>query len=71
MSGIRIVTNSELVSCTMPPMVGGQDSTVVGILLWSPANGDRVGERVQGESVSEGQGTPCSCTCHSTLQCVI
>ena len=65
------VTNSELVSCTMPPMVGGDDSTVVGIIQRSPASGERVGERVQGESVSEGQGTSYSCTCHSTLQFVI
>ena len=39
------------------PMVGGDDSTVVGILQRSPASGERVGERVQSESVSEGQGT--------------
>ena len=71
MSGIRSVTNSELVSCTLPPMVGWEDSTVVGILQRSPASGERVGERVQGESVSEGQGTSYSCTCHSTLQFVI
>ena len=62
MSGIRSVTNSELVSCTMPPMVGGDDSTVVGILQRSPASGERVGECVQGESVSEGQGTSYSVT---------
>ena len=65
MSGIHSVTNSELVSCTtppMPPMVGGVDSTVVGILQRSPASGERVGECVQGESVSEGQGTSYSVT---------
>ena len=39
------------------PMVGGVDSTVVGIPQRSPASGERVGERVQSESVSEGQGT--------------
>ena len=71
MSGIRSVTNSEFVLCTMPPMLGGEDSTVVGILQWSLASGERIGESVQGESVSEGQGTSYSCTCHSTLQCVI
>ena len=71
MSGIRSVTNSELVSCTMPPMVGGGDSTVVGITQWPPASGERVGESVQSESVSEEQGTSYSCTCHSTLQFVI
>ena len=71
MSGIRSVTNSELDSCTIPPMVGGDDSTVVGILQWSPVSGQRVGENVQGECISEGQGTSYSCTCHSTLQFVI
>ena len=55
----------------MPPIVGESDSTVVGIIQRSPASGERVGEQVQGESVSEGQGTSHSCTCHSTLQCVI
>ena len=48
MSDIRRVTNSELVSCTIPPMVGGDDSTVVGITQRSPSSGERVGERVQG-----------------------
>ena len=65
------VTNSELVSCTRPPMVGWEDSTVVGILQRSPSSGERVGKRVQGGFVSEGQGTSYSCTCHSTLQFVI
>ena len=41
----------------MPPMVGGEDSTVVGMLQRSPVSGERVGECVQSESVSEGQGT--------------
>ena len=54
MSGIRSLTNSVLVSCAMPPVVGGQDSTVVGVSRWSPVSGERVGERVQGGSVSEG-----------------
>ena len=45
------------------PMVGGADSTVGGILQWSPACGERVGERVQSESVSEEQGTSYSITC--------
>ena len=65
------VTNSEPISCTMPPMVGGDDSTVVGFFQRSPASGERVGQRVQSESVSEAQGTSYSCTCHSTLQFVI
>ena len=39
------------------PMVGREDSTVVGILRRSPACGDRVGESVQGRSVSEGQNS--------------
>ena len=51
------VANSELDSCTMPPIVGESDSTVVGIIQRSPASGERVGERVQGRTVSEGQGT--------------
>ena len=54
----------------MPPMVGEDDSTVVGILRRSPASGETVGERVQDRFVSEGQGTSYSCTCHSTLQFV-
>ena len=41
----------------MPPMVEGDDSTVVGILRRSPVSGERVGERVQGGFVSEGEGT--------------
>ena len=65
------VSLSELVSCIMPPLVGGENSTVVGITRRSPASGERVGERVQGESVSEGHGASYSCTCHSTLQFVI
>ena len=28
-------------------MVGGDDSTVVGITQWSPVSGERVGERLQ------------------------
>ena len=50
------------------PMVGRDDSTVVGILRRSPASGERVGEGIQGESASEGQGMSysISCTCHST-----
>ena len=39
------------------PMVGWDDSTVVGILQWSPASGEKVVECVQSGSVSEGQGT--------------
>ena len=65
MTYVRSVTNSELVSCTMPPMVGGGDSTVVGFLRRSPVIGERVGERVQGGFISEEQGTPYSCTCLS------
>ena len=52
-------------------MVGGDDSTVVGITQRLSVSGERVGERVQGGSVSERQGTFYSCTCHSTLQFVI
>ena len=55
----------------MPPMVEGEDSTVVGINQRSPASGERVGECVQGGFVSEEQGMSYSCTCHSTLQFVI
>ena len=55
----------------MPPLVGGENSTVVGITQRSPASGERVGERVQGESVSERRGMSYSCTCHSTLQFVM
>ena len=55
----------------MPPMVEEDDSTVVGIIRWSLASGERVGERVQSETISEGQGASYSCTCHSTLQFVI
>ena len=69
MGGIRSVTNCELGSCTMPPMVDGDNSTVVGITQWSPSSGERVGKHIQGGSVSEGQGM--SCTYHSTLQFVI
>ena len=49
------------------PMVGGDDSTVVGILQRSPASGERVGESVQSGFVSEEQGTSYSitCTCHN------
>ena len=51
-----------------PPMVGGDDSTVVGILQWSPACGERVGKRVQSRSVSEEKGMSysISCSCHIT-----
>ena len=41
----------------MPPVVGGGDSTGVGICAWSPVGGERVGGCVQGECVSERQGT--------------
>ena len=40
----------------MPPMVEEDDSTVVGITQRLPASGERVGERVQGGSISERQG---------------
>ena len=40
----------------MPPVVGGDDSTVLGILVWSPASGARVGGCLQSECVSEIQG---------------
>ena len=50
------------------PMIGGDDSTVVGITQRSPTSGERVGERVQSRSVSEEQGMSyaISCTCHNT-----
>ena len=44
----------------MPPVVGGDDSTIVGISEWSPASGERVGGCLQSECVSEKQGT-CYC----------
>ena len=44
----------------MSPVVGGDDSTVVGISEWSPAGGERVGGCLQSECVSEKQGT-CYC----------
>ena len=52
------MTNSEFgsVSCTIPPVVGGNDSTVVGISVWSPTSGARVGGCLQSECVSEEQG---------------
>ena len=37
-------------------MVGGVDSTVVGIISWSPASGARVGGCLQSECVSQRQG---------------
>ena len=49
------------------PMVGGDDSTVVGIFQRSPASSERVGKRVQSGFVSEEQGTSysISCTCQN------
>ena len=44
----------------MPRVVGWEDSTVVGISEWSTAGGERVGGCLQGECVSEKQGT-CYC----------
>ena len=38
-------------------MVGGGNSTVVGISEWSPAGGERVGGCLQSQYVSERQGT--------------
>ena len=54
------VTNSEFggVSCTIPPMVGGENSTVVGICEWSPASDERVGGCVQHGCISSKQGMP-------------
>ena len=40
----------------MLPVVGGEDSTVVGISEWSPAGCERVGGYPQSECVSERQG---------------
>ena len=49
-------------------VVGGDDSTVVGILQRSPGSGESVVERLQSRSVSEGQGMSysISCNCHNT-----
>ena len=38
---------------TMPPVIGWDDSTAVGISVWSPASGARVGGCLQSECVSE------------------
>ena len=59
MSQMHSVIISELgcVSCTVPPMVERNDSTVVGILQWSLASGESVGDCVQGGRFSEKQGT--------------
>ena len=53
------VANSKFggVCCSVSPVVGGEDSTVVGISEWSPAGGERVGGCLQSECVSERQGT--------------
>ena len=40
----------------MFPMVGGEDSTVVGILQWSCASGERISERLQGGHISDRRG---------------
>ena len=42
---------------TMPPVVGGDDNTVVGITGRSPASVERVGGCLQSECVSKRQGT--------------
>ena len=70
---VRVVIASSLVigQCihsseslvVFAPMVGRDDSIVVGILRRSPVSGERVGERVQSRSVSEGQGTSYSISC--------
>ena len=59
----------------MPPVVGGDDSTVVDISEGSTAGGERVGGCLQSECVSEKQGTcyrmhPPNYTtfCHRTSQ---
>ena len=44
----------------MPPVVEGEDSTVVGISERSPAGGERVGGCLQSECVSEKKGM-CYC----------
>ena len=51
--------NSEFggVSCTIPPMVGRDDSTVVGILQRSLAGGEGVGGCLSSKCFSEKQGT--------------
>ena len=53
-------------------MLGGDDSTVMGIIFWSPTSDARVGGCLQSESISQKQGkflfmqplehTPCVCT---------
>ena len=39
-------------SCTVPSIVEEEDSTVVGILQWSPASGQILGEQVRDGFVS-------------------
>ena len=52
------VTNSEFggVPCTVPPVVDGDDSIVVGISQWSCASGERISERLQGGHISDRRG---------------
>ena len=47
----------SLLVFAVPPVVGGDDSTVGGFSEWSPTGGERVGGCLQSECVSEKQGT--------------
>ena len=49
-------THTHTIMYIIPPVVGADDSTVVGISEWSPASGARVGGCLQSECVSEEQG---------------
>ena len=51
---------SRIFQCTILPVLGGDDSTVVGIIFWSPTSGARVGGYLQSECVSQKQGKFCS-----------
>ena len=67
------VNNSEFggISHTIPPMVGGEDSTVVGILQWSPTGGERLGGCSQGEFVSNRQGMSYISHEFVTMHCIL
>ena len=49
----------------MLSVVGGDDSTVVGILWRSPASGERVGGCLQGGRLSEKAGEHAVCMVHT------
>ena len=52
-------------------MVGGEDSTVVGILQWSPTGGERLGGCSQGEFVSNRQGRSYISHEFVTMHCIM